>query len=496
MKGMRYLIIFAIISFLAACTPMSIVQETGSDDAFGSVTLSIPRFAAGVMTGKEPRDAAASAYLAADEVYVEVLDADSNIVESDYVYAGVTVTLSPIPAGDGYTVNTVIYNTAGDDYPNPSVHGSSGTFSVLPGIATDVTVTNYPFNPVELTEGVASVLDYLATGGEKWYSFVAPSGSTAIDLTVDSGDLDLHVYGPDGIKITESMNGGLTTDSVTIATNPGDEYYIGVFGYSAGNYQVLFESVPPFTVNASYSGGVVVSSTAPLVFAIVNPLMFSLDIVDSNYYASRVVIFSGQSFTIDESEIAIQPTSGGYYVLVYHDVNNNNTTVPEPEPGERVGWYRLGDPGNLAYTEGPVGVTEVFPGDTVTFDYNPPATDPYEPDNISGDAGHIEVGDTQYRSIHQSGDEDWITFYAYAGATYVIETVNPGYGTPMDTVVELYTDPALVYVRLDDDGGEGTYSLIAEYTAPSTGYLYIKVRGFNATSSIGDYGLIVTEVVP
>jgi hypothetical protein len=104
--------------------------------------------------------------------------------------------------------------------------------------------------------------------------------------------------------------------------------------------------------------------------------------------------------------------------------------------------------------------------------------DEYEPDDSLADATRIEVGETQRHNRHVSGDEDWISFQAEAGQTYVIETSR--LGDRADTVVYLY-DAQGNQLALDDDGGDEDRASRLRWTAPNSGLFFVKIGNWLPT---------------
>ena len=104
--------------------------------------------------------------------------------------------------------------------------------------------------------------------------------------------------------------------------------------------------------------------------------------------------------------------------------------------------------------------------------------DEYEPDDAPGQAIHIEGGETQRHNRHVSADEDWVSFWADAGLTYVIETSH--LGDRADTVIYLY-DGQGNELAVDDDGGDEDRSSRLRWTAPSNGLFFVKVANWLAT---------------
>jgi hypothetical protein len=99
--------------------------------------------------------------------------------------------------------------------------------------------------------------------------------------------------------------------------------------------------------------------------------------------------------------------------------------------------------------------------------------DEYEPDGFRARATRIEVGETQRHNRHVSGDEDWISFEAQAGTTYVLRTSN--LGERADTVIYLY-DGQGNELAFDDDSGEELWASRLRWIAPESGVYYVKVE--------------------
>ena len=104
--------------------------------------------------------------------------------------------------------------------------------------------------------------------------------------------------------------------------------------------------------------------------------------------------------------------------------------------------------------------------------------DEYEPDDSPAEARGIEVGETQRHNRHVSGDEDWLSFRAESGSTYVIETSR--LGDRADTVVYLY-DAQGSELALDDDGGDEDRASRLRWTAPDGGLFFVKVGNWLPT---------------
>jgi hypothetical protein len=97
-------------------------------------------------------------------------------------------------------------------------------------------------------------------------------------------------------------------------------------------------------------------------------------------------------------------------------------------------------------------------------------TDDYEPDDDFDSAGVIQVGEYQARSLIDTADVDYVSFYAVSGKKYVIETrIHEG----SQTNFTLY-DPGRTQFAYDDSSGDDGGSKIT-WLASYTGVCYIKV---------------------
>jgi hypothetical protein len=104
--------------------------------------------------------------------------------------------------------------------------------------------------------------------------------------------------------------------------------------------------------------------------------------------------------------------------------------------------------------------------------------DEYEPDDSPDRATRVEVGETQRHNRHVSADEDWISFRAEAGRTYVVETSR--LGERADTVLYLY-DREGNELALDDDGAVEERASRLEWTAPDSRLFFVRVTNWLPT---------------
>ena len=114
--------------------------------------------------------------------------------------------------------------------------------------------------------------------------------------------------------------------------------------------------------------------------------------------------------------------------------------------------------------------------------------DLHEEDDTFQTASVIQVGEYQARSLMDTADVDYVSFYATSGRTYAMETERHG---GSQTNLTLY-DPGLNQLAYNQYGGDGGGSRIV-WTAPYSGACYVKVDN---TGSSTYYGLWVYRTSP
>lgn len=115
------------------------------------------------------------------------------------------------------------------------------------------------------------------------------------------------------------------------------------------------------------------------------------------------------------------------------------------------------------------------------------------PDTVAASIATTETllpGNSVEVTIDTLGDHDWYAVTLVAGTTYVFHTTAIAGQNP-DTFLNLRDSSGSV-VASDDDGGDGTYSVI-RFTATSSGTFYIDAGTFNDLST-GSYQLSMTAV--
>jgi hypothetical protein len=98
--------------------------------------------------------------------------------------------------------------------------------------------------------------------------------------------------------------------------------------------------------------------------------------------------------------------------------------------------------------------------------------DEYEPNNDSASAKQIEPGTPQQHTFHTSNDVDWIKFQITQPGRYTIRA-RGAESNRLDTYIELF-DSNVNAIDDDDDGGEGTDSLLSLHL--ESGLYYLKAE--------------------
>jgi uncharacterized repeat protein (TIGR01451 family) len=154
------------------------------------------------------------------------------------------------------------------------------------------------------------------------------------------------------------------------------------------------------------------------------------------------------------------------------------TWSPEPDAGggTAVATYTWSTPGLYPITVWAADDGGAY-SDTHTVAISPPPApasgDDYEEDDACGIASSILTdGTTQVHTFHDQGDEDWVSFTATAGITYVVEARVPSSSTA-DLTLALY-DACDGGVQ---DGQAATFSpdVRLVFTAPASGSYYLQL---------------------
>ncbi len=117
--------------------------------------------------------------------------------------------------------------------------------------------------------------------------------------------------------------------------------------------------------------------------------------------------------------------------------------------------------------------------------------DTYEPDNSAATAKPITVSAAQRHNFHVANDQDWVTFAATSGVTYIIQT--SGLESSADTVLALFGNNGTLLLAQNDDYG-GTLASRISWTATASGPLHARVTNFGGRGGANTgYTLTVTS---
>ena len=103
--------------------------------------------------------------------------------------------------------------------------------------------------------------------------------------------------------------------------------------------------------------------------------------------------------------------------------------------------------------------------------------DAYEPDDSTGQAVQLTLGQTQTHNFSTISDQDWLKIQAQAGQTYTIQTSN--LGTSADTYLYIYASDGNTLLASNDDADGNTLASRVVWTAPADGTYYVLVKDWN-----------------
>jgi hypothetical protein len=105
--------------------------------------------------------------------------------------------------------------------------------------------------------------------------------------------------------------------------------------------------------------------------------------------------------------------------------------------------------------------------------------DSYEEDDTAAQAKIIILNDaeSQKRSFHETGDEDWIKFYGLAEEKYSVQAENVG--ADCDVVIRLYDTDGVTFLEKGDDGGKGMADSLKSSPLSRDGIYYVKIHNIS-----------------
>lgn len=122
----------------------------------------------------------------------------------------------------------------------------------------------------------------------------------------------------------------------------------------------------------------------------------------------------------------------------------------------------------------------------------PISADGYESDNTYSAARWIVTdGSLQTHNMHSADDEDWQKFYATAGVSYTLATINTG--GHADTVLYLYDTDGRTLIGENDDAPDTRLASRLDWQPASSGVYYARVEHWDpwAYGCTTEYGLSI-----
>ncbi len=508
---LNILLSIGIFIIMSCPEPLSVSQELSENSEVemlaseslkqsGSFVIKIPTVSSYLLealgAAKDSVPAESRALMLAREVEVFLYNSAGTLIDSstgsnnsdDGYYA---VGFSDIPYGGGYEVEVNVYNSDVSDTA-PILTGGASNIEIGAGI-NDQYVFLIPADPEIISmsdsESIKSIEydfdnDLISEfGGEKWYSFSPATDFVEITVTPDSvSGVYAVLYDSSGDFIESAVSEGLEDSgtfgnpAVIIADVSWDSTcYIGIVSVASAaethSFEIQIGEPDPvsFVVNLSDSGAYESSDVFYSVMSSYDDDPFS----DQVAYATSL-ISSGTAFAtmLDVTDDSTWENLGTWYIYILIDADGDGNE----SLGDAYLLYSFCLPFDSVLNLNTSDITSIL------------GPDIYEDDNVYTDAAEIYTDTPQFRSLHEEGDEDWVSFTPVSGTTYVIETLLSDVN--VDTYLNLYNS-SIELITSDDDGGDDNFSKIT-YTADSSDTLYIKVSGYNP-SITGNYILSITE---
>ncbi|MDA3839218.1 MAG: hypothetical protein PF574_09595 [Candidatus Delongbacteria bacterium] len=374
---------------------------------------------------------------------------------------------------------------------------------------------------IELINGLTTTVIASSTPSDGSFDYAIPINldegsnfeikitSVAVEGITDTSDDDFTIDPVPGYIRVISPNGGERYDAGTTQTVRWEDNIDGnVVVYLEGNYEIayytasdgLFEFHIPLDAEASDLYTIVIASS-----------------IDGNIYDE-----SDDYFTIIAAPPSIQvgyPNGGEelvigetYWIYWQDNINGNvmiefyenGTLIPEStiDNAGNDGSYQLTIPFDAEPTDN-LTMKIISIGDPSIFDWSDGefavvGSDVPIPDDF---VVVSSIPHTDTYEINPEDDIDWYRVYLDSGSEYFFENTST---ENLDTAFGLYIemDTNLVEVAYNDDGG-GDWQPEILYTAPLSGYYYLKVAYFynvkevkkeKQTGNTGPYTLTIDEI--
>ena len=440
----------------------------------------------------------------ATDLRVSKSDSPDPVTVGNRLTYTVTVTNDGPSAATGVTLVDTLPGNVSLDSATPSQGNCSGTSTV-----------NCSLGPLANSASATVIIAVTPTTTETLTNTVSVSGNETdpdtLDNTTEEGTRVKDVVVAD-LSVSKSdspdpvMVGGRLTYTVVI-TNNGPSTATGVTLIDTLPGNVFFGSATPSQGNCDGTStmncdlGTLNDGAVAMVTVVVNPttagIVTNTVSVTSNETDSNMDDNLDISVTTSESpscprsleDVQISGPDSGYInaIYVFHSViTPSDATLPitytwTPEPDSEQGmsnvayqWISSGGYTLALVAENcpPSSVVTVSDTHTITISATPSTGDAYEPDDTCEQAQSILTdGTIQIHTFHDSDDEDWISFQATQGVTYVIQARVPA-ASSADIVAELYSDCSGVVRPGEDPPFSPDIRLIVRFPADGTYHLH------------------------
>lgn len=309
----------------------------------------------------------------------------------------------------------------------------------------------------------------VAEGFDTWTFDVEAGDSILLGVFSETFDSYLRLYGPDGELIAEDDDSGGGGDAVfwNYQISETGTYKVEVTEYyntAGGEYQIFFNEI---IVGGELEYGETITDS----ITITDQRLWFFDGLDGDTVS---IYFNSDDF--DTFLLLVDPFND--LVFTNDDFGDSVNSGIEDFVLLADGVY------SIFVTSSYIGEFGEYDLELLLGDDAPPADPTPEPEQPSEDDLIAELGFEYVRTL--IGDEvDVWTLYAEEGQIIDI-FVN---SADFDTYVGLY-DKDAEQLEINDDGPDGTNSLIQYYTILETGIYYITISGYDA-SEAGEYTLSI-----
>ena len=333
-----------------------------------------------------------------------------------------------------------------------------------------------------------------AAGNEDWATF-SVGGAGARNVVVEtagaSGDTQLWLLGSGGVQIAYDYNSGAGDFSrITVAALPPGTYFVKVREYNNDG------TLAAYTLKASWAA-------VPAAGDAYEPdnAQGAAHGIANGRTQNRSIHMSGDvdwaKFTVGGDgarnvRVETAGTLGDTQLWLYRASGAEIARDDDSGPGNfaRISISAL-SPGTYYVKIREYGNNGTLPRYTLKVVWTEAAVpvDAYEPDETPATARSIRNGQTQRRTIHASGNEDWVRFDVGNGWNNAYNLRLETAGTRGDTQMWLYgPNSATMRVAYDDNSGAGKFSRIT-VGALAWGTYYIRIREKGNDGRISAYTL-------